>query len=189
VAAGVIANEAIAMPRTGEDELECAVREHARLVYRIAFSLLRNHHDAEDATQEVFLRVLRHRSKLASVKDTRAWLARITWRVAVERGKAKPRVAREIGLEDVQETVAQIRSKAESADEILLAGEMAALAGKLIATLPSELRDAITLSTVDEMEIGDIAQVLRRNEAAVRSRLFRARQILREKMTAILGSL
>ncbi len=61
----VLVSEAMALVRTGEDELEIAVREHARLVYRIAYSVLRDHHDAEDATQETFLRVLRYRRKLA----------------------------------------------------------------------------------------------------------------------------
>src|SRR5262245_57693283 len=45
--------------RTGEERLEEAVREHARLVYRVAYAVLRNAHDAEDASQEAFIRVLR----------------------------------------------------------------------------------------------------------------------------------
>ncbi len=48
----VLVDQAMARTRSDEDELELAVREHARLVYRIAYSVLRNHHDAEDATQE-----------------------------------------------------------------------------------------------------------------------------------------
>jgi len=186
VAAGqVIADKAMAMARAGEDELECAVREHARLVYRIAYSVLRSPQDAEDATQETFVRVLRYRRKLGGIKDQRAWLARIAWRVAVERRRKTPEVA----LEEVSETVHQLRSRGDAADETLLAGEMAALTAKLIATLPGELRDAITLSTVEEMAVADIAKVLEVNEAAVRSRIFRARQILREKLTALLGNL
>lgn len=75
----------MAMARTHEDVLEAAVREHARLVYRVAYSVLRNHHDAEDATQETFVRVLRYRRKLSEVQSQRNWLARIAWRVAAER--------------------------------------------------------------------------------------------------------
>jgi len=185
VAAGVIADEAITMARTGEDELECAVREHSRLVYRIAYSVLRNPQDAEDATQETFVRVLRYRRKLGGIKDQRAWLARIAWRVAVERNQKTP----EVGLDEVSETVSQLRSRAEAADESLLAGEMAEITAKLITTLPGELRDAITLSTVEEMAVADIAGVLGVTEAVVRSRIFRARQILREKLAALLGNL
>ena len=53
------------------------VRDRARLVYQIAYSVSRNHHDAEDASQEVFLRVWRYREKLAEVDDVKAWVARI----------------------------------------------------------------------------------------------------------------
>ena len=52
--------EAVALRQIQEDQLDLAVREHARLVYRVAYSVLRNHHDAEDATQETFMRVLRY---------------------------------------------------------------------------------------------------------------------------------
>ena len=54
---------------------------------------------------------------------------------------------------------------------------------RLIATLPARLRDPLT--TVEEMSPKDIAQVLGTSEAAVRSRIFRARQILREKLTTL----
>ncbi len=52
MAGRVIVSDAIAMENTKEDELELLVREHARLVYRIAYSVSRNPQDAEDATQE-----------------------------------------------------------------------------------------------------------------------------------------
>jgi hypothetical protein len=75
--------------RSREITLEGLVRGHSRLVYRIAYAVLRSHHDAEDATQETFLRVLRHRSKLAAVEDPKTWLARIAWRAAVDRSKKR----------------------------------------------------------------------------------------------------
>src|SRR5580700_7357807 len=83
-----MAGEAIALAQQEDDLLETAVREHARLVYRIAYSVLRNPADAEDATQEIFLRVLRYGKKMAAINDQKAWLARIAWRVAVQRRKS-----------------------------------------------------------------------------------------------------
>ena len=73
---------AIPLAHTQEDDLERLVREHARLVYRVAFSVLRHHHDAEDAVQETFMRVLRYRAKLKEVREPKTGLARIAWRVA-----------------------------------------------------------------------------------------------------------
>jgi RNA polymerase sigma-70 factor (ECF subfamily) len=170
--------EAAGLRETQEDQLELTVREHARLVYRVAYSVLRNHHDAEDATQETFMRVLRYERKMSGIRDQRTWLARIAWRVAVERRKKMP----EARLEDVDETVSRLRSQTVGADEAILDAEKLGSLQRLIAALPAKLRDPLTLSTVEEMSPRDISRVLRTSEAAVRSRLFRARQILREKL-------
>ena len=176
VAEQVIVNPALPVPQTQEDALELAVREHARLVYRIAYSVLRNHHDAEDATQETFLRVLRYQRKLAGIREPRTWLARIAWRTAVER----TRRIREVMLDEA----ADVACRSVSAEQILLGSETSVLLENLISTLPSKLRDPLTLSTLDEMTPADIAVVLDIGEAAVRSRIFRARQALKQKLTA-----
>jgi RNA polymerase sigma-70 factor, ECF subfamily len=184
VAEQVIVSRAIPMPQaeTEDHELELAVREHARLVYRIAYSVLRNHHDAEDVTQETFLRVLRYRRKLQGIREQRTWLARIAWRTAVERRPA----ANQVALDEISVAVHHIRSSTAPADQVLLDAEMRQAVEKLMAALPEKLRDPLTLSTLEEMTPADIAEVLGLNEAGVRSRLFRARQILREKLTALL---
>jgi RNA polymerase sigma-70 factor (ECF subfamily) len=180
VAEAVIAD--LSLTDTGEDTLESAVREHARLVYRIAYSVLRNHHDAEDATQETFVRVLRYQRKLEGVRNRKTWLVRIAWRVAVERRKKLP----EIPLEDVEEeaAVAQLRSQLVSADQSVLGREMEGMLASLISALPGQLRDVVTLSAVQELGPSEIAEVLATSESAVRSRMFRARQILKEKLEA-----
>jgi RNA polymerase sigma-70 factor (ECF subfamily) len=180
VAGQVIVNEAIELARAREDLLEAAVRDHARLVYRIAYSVLRHHHDAEDATQETFVRVLRARAKLATVEDVRNWLARIAWRVAVERRKKSSQVA----MEEI--AVDHLVANETPADELVLGREMSGILEGLIPSLPPKLRDAVPLSTVEEMSPADVAQVLGINEAKVRSRLFRARQVLREKLMTLL---
>ena len=129
----VTLSEAMALARTEEDQLELAVREHARMVYRIAYSVLRNHQDAEDATQETFVRVLRARRKLAAVDDPQRWLARIAWRVAAERRKKAP----EIALEETGEAVTQLRSTEMPADEAIVGREVAKALERLIPLLPA----------------------------------------------------
>jgi RNA polymerase sigma-70 factor, ECF subfamily len=180
VAEQVIVNPAISVSQKREDEaLGLAVRQHARLVYRIAYSVLRNHHDAEDATQETFLRVLRYRRELAGVRDPRTWLARIAWRVAVERRRKA-----DVPLEDTSE-VLQTNS-ALPADQMILRAELSAMLNRLIEALPAKLRDPLALSTLEELTPANIAAILGIREAAVRSRLFRARQVLREKLEVLL---
>ncbi len=167
-----------------DDRIELAVREHARLVYRISYSVLRNHHDAEDATQETFLRLLRYGKKMPEVQEMKSWIARIAWRIAIGRKKKAP----DISLDDASAVLIQLRSFAAGAEEIVLQQETSAGLEKLIATLPRKLREPLMLSTVQELSPADIAGVLGTSEAAIRSCLFRARQVLRDKLTALLDN-
>jgi len=162
--------------------LEALIRDYSRLVYRIAYAIVRSHHDAEDATQETFMRVLRYSSKLRDVENPKTWLARIAWRVAVDRGK-KRWDKHEVPLEDPDNHGAEIRSRAVGADETVQNARLSIVIEKLITALPAKLREPLILSTLEEMSTGEVAATLGINEAAVRSRVFRARQILKEKLT------
>ena len=68
-----------------EEALAALVDQYASTLYRVAFSVLRNPADAEDAVQETFLRVLRHRHTLGAVRDHRVWLIRIVWNIVLDR--------------------------------------------------------------------------------------------------------
>ena len=182
-AAGLaLVSEAIPIPGAAADELEALVRDHAGFVYRIAYAVLRNRPDAEDAAQETFVRVLRHRQQLPEVRDQRAWLARIAWRVALDRRRRAP----EVPLEEAARAVRALRAAGASAEQLAADSQMLALLERLIASLPRELREALTLSTVEEMSSAEVAAALAIPEASVRTRVFRARQLLREKLAAVL---
>jgi len=181
VAGEAILSRAATIERSHDEVLAELVREHSRLVYRIAYAVLRRHHDAEDATQETFLRVLRYQSKLAAVEDPKTWLARIAWRVAVDRGKQHGRT-REIPLDDPDKPSAEVASSETPADETVHGIQVGAALERLIAALPGKLRESLILSTIEEMSPREVAVTLGINEAAVRSRVFRARQILKEKL-------
>jgi RNA polymerase sigma-70 factor (ECF subfamily) len=172
----------MAADKVAEAVLGDLVRDHTRFVFKIAYSVLRNHHDAEDATQEIFLRVMRHQSELSGLRDVRSWLARIAWRVSVDHRRAPAR------LDDSDATAAleQLRSHGAGAEQAAISVQMLALTERLIANLPVELRDALTLSTVEEMSSAEIAAVLSIPEASVRTRIFRARKLLKEKLASLL---
>lgn len=167
------------------DELEALVDEHKRMVYRIAYSLLRNHHDAEDAAQETFLRVWRAAAKLPGVADRRAWIARVAWNVAVDRARAE-RKRTEVGIDSLAEGVLERGRAGADAEQIAAGAEVGRLLETLIAALPAKMRDVLVLSTVKELEHPQIAAVLGISEAQVRMRLFQARQVLREKLARLL---
>ena len=184
LAGEAILNGAVTAERNRDAAVEALVRQYSRLVYRIAYGVLRQHHDAEDATQETFMRVLRHSSKLVEVEDPKTWLARIVWRVAVDRSKRRNRS--EIPLEDPDKPIPEIASSGVSAEEVFQSSQFGEAIERMIAALPEKLRAPLILSAVQEMSPREIAVTLNINDAAVRSRIFRARQILREKLSRVL---
>ncbi|MGA9979877.1 MAG: RNA polymerase sigma factor [Candidatus Sulfotelmatobacter sp.] len=186
VAGEAILTELRTVVQSREEILENLVRQHTRLVYRIAFTVLRSHHDAEDATQETFVRVLRYNHKLARVEDHKTWLARIAWRVAIDRNKQQGR-KRETPLDDPEKPLPEIASSDVPADEELHGAQVSDVLERMIAALPEKLRQPLILSTIEEMSPREVAATLGINEAAVRSRVFRARQILREKLAGRVG--
>jgi RNA polymerase sigma-70 factor (ECF subfamily) len=161
----------------GTDEratLESIVRERSRFVFKVAYGVLRSPHDAEDVVQEVFLRV--HRWGTKGVLDMQAWLARIAFRLAIDRLR-KPR-AEELNDWEPPDTAA-------NAERIAIHRQRVNQVQRLIAALPDELRHALVLSAMEELNSRQIAEVLGISEAAVRGRIFRARQVLKEKLAAL----
>ncbi len=179
----------IAIAQPAEDELEVLVREHARLVYRIAFSVLRNPHDAEDAVQEVFVRVLRSRHRLREVTDPKAYLARAAWNVALDSRRRHHEVSIDVAPHDESSpaaAIAELHSTGASLEQIASDRQMMRFVESAIEELPADLRDALRMATVEELSAAEAGAILGVAEATVRTRVFRARQILREKLASIL---
>lgn len=185
----LILNNAIAMKGTADNAdlldrvLEAMVREHARFVYRLTYSILRNREDAEDATQEVFIRLLRYKKKLPEVRDHKVWLARIAWRVAID-GKAK---RRRVSNTDTSVDLLEMPAMGPGVEQLAASRQITSLLERMIATLPPELRDTLTLSTVRDLNSAEIAEILGIPEGTVRTRLMRARNLLKQKLIAMEG--
>src|SRR6266404_2424449 len=71
-----------------ECEFEARLVESSRLAFRVAFSVLRNREDAEDVAQEAFAKAYRSFRQLRNRDRFRAWLVRMTWRLAIDRQRA-----------------------------------------------------------------------------------------------------
>lgn len=165
-------------------EVESAVRLHSRLVYQITFSVLRNRSDAEDATQEVFLRLLRFRERLPDVRDMKTYLARIAWRVGLDR---RPRLV-PVSLDDADAAVArELRGSGAGADELAERAESRRLMERLVTSLPQDLAGALRLSMTEGLTSREVGEILGIPEGTVRTRLHRARRLLREALERELG--
>jgi RNA polymerase sigma-70 factor (ECF subfamily) len=166
--------------------VEMLVASHSLMVFRIAYSILRNHHDAEDAAQECFLRVWKHKDRLHEVNNAKTWLARVAWTTALDKRRAS-RVTVSLSDEELGSDLMQsLSDSTPAADERFAGAEMQQMLERLIAKLPEELRHPLELSTVQELNSVEIAEIMKIPEGSVRTRLFRARKQLKEKMAVLL---
>lgn len=165
------------MERAGADEatLAALVSQYAGTLYRVAFSVLRNPADAEDAVQEAFLRVLRHRDTLDEVRDQRVWLIRIVWNIVLDR---KRRAKTRPETDDVAELARVLPCHGLSAEQIASAAQHHAHVLGCLEQLPAKEREVLMLSAFEELSSVEIAAVLNITESSVRSRLFRARNLM-----------
>jgi RNA polymerase sigma-70 factor, ECF subfamily len=147
------------------------VASHARLLYRVAFSLLRHTQDAEDAVQDALLKLYRG-DAWRGMQDERAFLARVVWRAALDRRKARVIGVEEDGME-VWDSRATPEAAAAEWDE-------RALLRELIEELPAELREPLVLSAVEELSSREVGVVMGIPEGTVRTRLMRARAELKK---------
>lgn len=161
------------------EQVSALATEHSALLFRVAFSLLRNASDAEDVVQEAFLRVLKHRKKLAAIENPRVWLVRIAWNVALDR---KRRLRSMPVLEGAEEIMLQHPSAEASAENSLGASQGCARILRIMEKLPRKEREVLRLSAIEELGSAEIAAVLQTTESSVRSCLFRARQRLRDRL-------
>lgn len=164
---------------TAEVDVAVLVRCHATLLFRVANSVLRNAHEAEDVVQDTFVRVLQHRSELPVVREQRVWLIRIAWRLALDRRRRR----RPDQMEDA--FAAGLAARLVPADRALDESNRLRRVLLAIDALPRAERAALLLSAVDEMTTAEIGAVLRRSDSAVRALIFRARSRLKERLAAV----
>jgi RNA polymerase sigma-70 factor, ECF subfamily len=158
-----------------EGRFAALVHRQSRFVFRIAYALLRNTHDAEDVVQETFLK-LYSSGAWEQMNDERAFLARTSWRLSIDKlRKIRPAPAE-----------VEVPSGAPSPLEALIRSDRDALVHRLVDGLPEELRQTLALSTVDELNSREIAEVMGISEGTVRTRLMRARQVLKQKLSALM---
>ncbi len=169
----------VSVERTIEagDHFGAFVGRQSRFAFRVAFAVLRNVEDAEDAVQEAFLKLYRA-GTWQSAADERAFVARTVWRTAIDR---RPR-SRQDALE------ADLPANAASPEESTISADWNATVHRLIDALPEQLRQPLALSAIEEMNSAEIAGLMGIPEGTVRTRLMRARAMLKGKLMALRGS-
>jgi RNA polymerase sigma-70 factor (ECF subfamily) len=163
-----------------ESEFEERLRESSTLAFRVAYGVLRHRQDAEDVAQEAFATAYRKFRQLRDRDRFRAWLVRLTWRLAIDRWRAeRRRAAREqkVGSAAPPPTMEQDAEARERATRLWRA----------IDGLPEKLRVVVVLSAIEEHDIREVARLLAVPEGTVKSRLFVARKRLAESLRCLMN--
>jgi RNA polymerase sigma-70 factor (ECF subfamily) len=165
----------LAVARELEQEFDALLVESSRLAFRVAYSVLRQRQDAEDVAQEAFVRAHRRFRQLRDRQRFRAWLVRMTWRLALDRQRTdKRRAARERAHPIVDANTNPLRQAGAS--------ERAARLWAAIDALPEKLRIALVLSSIEGYDVAEVAGLLGIPQGTVKSRLFLARKRLKEQL-------
>jgi len=154
------------------------VERHSDRVFRLAYRLTGDRHDAEDLTQEVFVRVFRSLSTYTP-GTFEGWLHRITTNLFLDQARRKQRIRfdalseeREAGLRSAEKTPAESYADRTFDDDIEHA----------LAQLPPDFRAAVVLCDVEGLSYEEIAEIMDAKLGTVRSRIHRGRAMLRDAL-------
>lgn len=156
-------------------DIDDVVRQYADMVYRLAVLNTKNKFEAEDAFQEVFLKLYKNRHKIKDEEHLKAWLIRVT----VNQCRSMAISAwnkHTVSLEATEEIVGT--PEAEDYSEVYEA----------VRKLPGKYREVIYLYYYEEQSVKEIAKILNRREATVKTQLARGRKLLNQQLKGEFGN-
>jgi RNA polymerase sigma-70 factor (ECF subfamily) len=174
--AGRLEGNLLSVDQDDAREFEARLADSSALAVRVAYGVVRNQHDAEDVAQEAFARAYRRFASLRERERFRAWLVRMTWRLALDHLRAQKRRQ---GREDA---VMAVTAQTGDFEADTAARERSARLWQAIDGLPDRLRVVIVLASIEGHGVNEVAGLLGVAEGTVKSRLFEARQKLREAL-------
>lgn len=152
------------------------VRAHTRRVYGLCYRFTGNDAQAQDLTQDVFLRVFRSLASFRSAEGAfTTWLARLTRNLLIDHYRRTRLERATDSIEDQLPVLEEHRDDAAKPDRVLAGKETSEILQTALQKLSPELRETVILRDLQEMEYREIALVLRIPEGTVKSRLNRGR--------------
>jgi RNA polymerase sigma-70 factor (ECF subfamily) len=167
------------------NDFDDIVRRHQRRVYRFSFMLLRDADEADNLTQECFLRAYQNLAGFRGDSSLETWLLRIAANLVRDQARNRKRSfwKKLLGLdEDNERSLAVIPSPQCSPEQYLLACEEVEAVWRAAEQLSEQQRAVFLLRFVEELELSEIAAVLGLRVGSVKSHLFRALQSVRAQL-------
>lgn|SRR5690606_1609511 len=145
-------------------------------VFRLAKRLLVSHEEAEDATQEILLKLWNNKGQIEEYKNVEAFSMTMTKNFCLDRLKSKQAQNLKIVHSNYQDHTTSLQKQVELNDSV-------AWVSKIIEQLPEQQKIILQLRDIEQYEFEEIATMLSMNETAIRVALSRARKTIREQLT------
>lgn len=162
------------------------MERHATPVFHFLCRMLGNEEDANDLAQETFVRVFQARAKFDTTRRFSTWLFTIAANLArnqIRWRRRHPNVSLDAESDATEQSLSRtLPATGASPTEAALAAERAAAVRAAVRQLPEDLREALVLCEWEEKSMAEAAVILETTPKAIESRLYRARQTLREKL-------
>jgi len=165
------------------------VRAYATDLYNLILRIVHDPDDAEDVLQETFLHALKAIGQFEERARLSTWLYRIAYNTALMRVRQRRHSTSsldELLEQDDEGTSLALPGEEKAPEEVILSGELRMVLEKAIGELPQTLRVVFVLRDINQLSTAETAQVLGLSEEAVKSRLLRARQALRQRLAPYL---
>jgi len=169
------------------DDFETLANVHKDAVYRQMLRVCGNHEDAEDVLVEALLKAYRHMDQLRDSSAFRAWLAQIARRVCWQL-KAREALLPLLQLSALEEEGKEIPSHEPSVEATVAGKELREMLHKVVDGLSQEYRDVYELRDLQEISGEEVASRLDISLAAMKTRLHRARDMVREQLDIMMAS-
>jgi len=185
-------SDASAVERTlagDRDAFRALVERHSRNVYRLAYRMTGNQHDAEEVVQEAFLRAYQKLSQFAARSNFGTWVYRIAANYAIDRmrqkkgedaNRAQPARATEDGLE--MDLMSTVPDAAPSPERLAQSGQLAVQMRRALSELTPAERTAFVMRHWGGSGIEEIAEALKSSSSAAKNTVFRSVQKLRKAL-------
>jgi len=171
---------------------ERLMRTHNSRLFRVARAILRSDSDAEDALQDAYLDAFRHAASFRADSSLATWLTRIVINQSLMRRRRQNSDPVVVRFGDGSETSAEIPTMADRTSEAPSATafrqEVRRLLERRLDELPVAFRTVFVMRDVNEMSVEETAAALEIPSSTVRTRLFRARALLREALARDIDS-
>lgn len=173
--------------RQDADAFTVLVNQHYRRIYRLAKRIMQNDHDAEDVLQETFLKAYEHLASFQGNSKFSTWITRIATNEALMKLRKRrnhPAVSLDEPLDPVKDMVKrEVAVWDRNPEQQFSHAEIQRILEQALQSLRPNYRTVFLLCDIEEASLEETAETLGISIAAAKSRLFRARMALRERLT------